>query len=72
MDELPLEELDGFEKEEMVEEESVFVTDAGDDAFMSVVASLRSVLIRIGAQQLQHQLRRAIAVGKEIEDISSK
>ena len=61
MDEFPLEELDGFKEEEMVEEEGVLVADASDDAAMSVVAGLRRVFVRIRAQQLQHQLRRDFA-----------
>ena len=50
VDELPLEELYGFEEQEMIEEESVLVTDASDYAFVSVVASLRGVFVRVCAQ----------------------
>ena len=58
MDKFSFEELDGFEEEEVVEEESILVSDAGDDATMGVVASLRCIFIGVGPQQLQHQLGR--------------
>ena len=47
VDKFSFEEFDGFEEEEVVEEESILVADAGDDATMGVVASLRRVFVGI-------------------------
>ena len=68
MDELAFEKLDGFEEEKVVEQEGAFVADAGDDAPMSVVARLRSILVGISPQQLQHQLGRDLTKEGKMEN----
>jgi hypothetical protein len=54
MYEFAFEEFDGFEEEEMVEEERVHVAQARNDAAVSVVPRVRRVLVRVSPKKFQH------------------
>ena len=54
MNELPLQELDGLQLEEVVEQEGLRVGERGHDAPLGLLARLRRVLRRVGPQQHDH------------------
>ena len=57
MNELSLQKLDGLQLEEVVEQERLRVGERGHDAPLRLLARLRRVLRRVGAQQHDHHLR---------------